>query len=129
MTGEMSSVNPALVGSKGNAPFGAVSRKAVDVTQFEPPLTEVLEPAGNAGAVTISNVSEKVVTGRPVDKVIARVPRLVARSCSCKVAVTGAPHEPAAVKLKACVTVAPPPMSAPYVCGALGNSTLPFACK
>ena len=57
------------------------------------------------------------------------VPRSVAPSCNCNVAVTVEPHVALAVNVNGCATAAPPAVTSPYVCGPLGAVTLPEDCK
>jgi hypothetical protein len=53
--GDISSVSPVAPGSGANAAFGAVSDVLVVVTQGTlTPVAAVVQPAGNAGAVTPS---------------------------------------------------------------------------
>ena len=62
MVGESNSFTPTVAGSGEKAEFGAVSRAEVEVTQADwAPLAEVVQPAGNAGAVTPSKFWEKTL--------------------------------------------------------------------
>jgi hypothetical protein len=55
IAGEINSVLPTDAGSGANASFGAVSGVVVEVTHGDSaPVAVVVQPAGNAGAVTPS---------------------------------------------------------------------------
>src|SRR3982751_4870331 len=65
--GEISSVLPTVLGSGAKASLGAVSGVVVDVTQGDSaPVAAVVQPVGNAGAVTPSKFSPQPDTGVPV---------------------------------------------------------------
>src|SRR4051812_11832459 len=65
--GVISSVLPTAAGSGANASFGAVSGDVVDVTHADSaPVAAVVQPAGNAGAVTLSKFWPQTAPGVPV---------------------------------------------------------------
>src|SRR5690242_19713965 len=59
MIGEVRSLSPTLAASGANTELGTVSRVLVWVTQVDPaPVKDVVQPDGNAGAVTPSKFCE-----------------------------------------------------------------------
>src|SRR5215469_4659357 len=117
MIGETNSVCPTDPASGTKAELGLLEEKPLVLVQaaLKPEVTAVVQPEGSAGAVTLSKFSEKLVVliVAPSRMVKLTVPKLVAPSCSCKVAVTVPPQVPLAVKLKGLATAAPPATKAP----------------
>jgi hypothetical protein len=115
------------LGSLWKAAFGAVSTKPVLTVvklvpsaqvpvgvQFAAPLVKLLtHPAGSAGATTPSKFSEKAMLKTPSVNVYVTVPRLVAPSWSCRLAVKVPPQVPDAVKVKLRQTAGPPATTTP----------------
>src|SRR3982751_580167 len=90
--GEISSVLPTVLGSGAKASLGAVSGAVVDVTQGDSaPVAAVVQPAGNAGAVTPSKFSPQPMKGVPVGDtvgVLVGVPVAVCVTVGVNVGVT-----------------------------------------
>src|SRR5664280_2776800 len=104
----MSVFEPMLAGSGENAALGTVSRVVVEVTQLDSaPPAEVVQPAGNAGAVTPSKFCVKVAERAPRLKLYVTVPKFVALVWICSVAVMLLPHVPLAVKVNVSDTALP----------------------
>src|ERR1041385_2368886 len=62
ITGESSSFKPIVEASVANAALGRVSRKEVEVSHGDwPPVAEVAQPGGRAGAETPSKFSVKML--------------------------------------------------------------------
>src|SRR2546423_1239172 len=104
-TGLSSSLMPTAAGSGEKAAFREVSLALVEVVQFDcAPVAEVVQPEGNAGAVTASKFCSKGAAS-PSANENDTVPRLAAPSCNCSVAVSVAPQFPIAMKLNGSETV------------------------
>jgi hypothetical protein len=71
------------------------------------------QPAGNAGAVTASKFSFKPIFSKPSLNVYVTVPRSLAPSCICIVAVIVPPHKPEDRKVKFLQTAGPPLTTTP----------------
>ena len=78
-----------------------------------PPPAVLLQPVGNAGAVTPSKFSVDSVACAPSGSVNETIPKFVAPSVSASVASTVPPHTPVAVKVNGCVTTLPFVLSTP----------------
>src|SRR2546425_11250980 len=96
---EVSWLSLGLSGSCAKAELGKVSAARLVVTQGAPaPLQETVQPAGKAGAVTASKLSDQTAFW-PNWKLEVTVPKLFVPSWSWSVAVMVPPHAPVAVKV------------------------------
>jgi hypothetical protein len=80
MAGVTSSLVAAVVTSFENASLGALPGLVVEVTQFASvPVCAVVQPAGKAGATTLSNASVRLKVGWPTRRVkfLVTDPRLL----------------------------------------------------
>src|SRR2546430_11963479 len=103
-----------LAASGEKAALGNVSRTEVCVTQFTAALVaEVVQPAGNAGAVTLSKFWVNTFAICPIWKEMVAVPRFEAPSWSCRLAVIVPPQAPVAAKVNGWPTAAPPAVTTP----------------
>src|SRR5436309_15317564 len=99
MTGVSSSFRPTAPGSGEKAALGEVSLEAVEFTQEDwEPVVEVVQPTGNAGAVTPSKFSEKSVASWPIRKEKETVPKFWEPSCNWNVGEMFVLQAPVAVK-------------------------------
>src|SRR3954447_4604538 len=110
MAGVSSRLSLRVAGSSMKASLGEVSGVVAEVVHKVAPLAFVADhPAGSAGATTPSKFSPRATLTTPVTKSNVIVPRLVAPSCSWRLATIVEPHETLpAVKVNDLDTVLPP---------------------
>src|SRR5580765_9099013 len=104
MGGEIRALAPALGISRQKAEFGEVSLEEVVVTQLvaAPVTTDLVQPAGKAGAETASKLCANVCAGTGAPRFSGKMiePKVLVPSDNCKVAETLEPQGPEAVNVK-----------------------------
>src|SRR5262249_956050 len=111
IAGDTRAFSPGLMESAMKAELGELPETPLAVVQSlsVPVISVVLQPGGNIGAVTSSKFSLKLITVKSCPRGILKLtlPRLLAPSCSCKVAVIVPPQAPVAVKVNCALAAAP----------------------